>query len=274
MPEQTGPSVDDLQAAFPAVDRDKLTHIRESAQNLTLLSAADILAEAAEMGKVPDTDYHARAAAADDSATFELRADDPLEEPPDPDPTSQHNKQRGDKAMQHLKMTDYETQVKRVSEQGSIEDILNLMSTLNKWGNEALLHPNRTSLPDTVKDSVESLGASANNRVDALAAQGKEAALRDAKETAERIGGGGFADHVVSEVDNKLRLLNNDGDEFEQVREDVLSEDNTPPEVIQKQRAALAGADITYEQATELIREVNEWLEEYHAVSQDVQGTA
>lgn len=274
MTEQSGPNVDELAEAFPSVGREKLQYIRDTADNLTYLSAADILDEAAEMGKVPDNDYHARAAAASDSATFDLSTDDPLEEPPDPDPTSQHNKQRGDKAMTHLKTTDYESKVRRVAEQGTIQDILELIQTLDKWGNEALLHPNRTSLPDIVSENVEALSKSAINRVDALAAQGKQGQLEDARSVAERMNDAGFSDHIVSEIDNKLRLLTNSGDDFEAVREDVLAETNTPPEVIQKQRHALGNADITYEQATQLIREVTEWMEEYHEVDQDLKQQA
>lgn len=274
MTEQSGPSIDALAEAFPSVDREKLQYIRDTTDNLTYLSAADILDEAAAMGKVPDNDYHARAAAANDSATFDLSTDDPLDDPPDPDPTSQHNKQRGERAMSHLKTTDYEAKVRRVGEQGTIQDILDLMQTLDKWGNEALLDPNRTSLPGIVSENVEALSKSAIHRVDALAAQGKQGQLEDARAVADRMNDAGFSDHVVREIDNKLRLLNNSGADFEEVREDVLAETNTPPEVIQKQRHALGNANITYEQATQLIREVKEWLEEYHEVDQDLKQQA
>lgn len=85
-----------------------------------------------------------------------------------------------------------------------------------------------------------------------------------------------FRERLLDEIDNKLRLLNNSGDDYEQVRERVLDDTNTPAQTRQLWREATYNADITYEQAAELGKDVRDWLQEYRelAAEADDEGAA
>lgn len=267
-PEQSGPSVEELSEAFPMVPEDKLSKIRDQINNLTFRTAADVLEEAAELDKVPDEDYRQLAAVADGTDDLDLDPSDPLDDPPDPDPSSPHNKQRGDKAMGHLRGVDYEGTAKEVVANGSIVDMVDLLSNLDQWANEALLQPNRASLPEQAQTPMEILGDGIVGRIDALAARGETDALREAKGELAGMHNEAFRARLTEAIDQKLRLLENTGSDYEDVRADVLAETNTPQEVQEKQQRALDEADITYEQARELAADVKAWLEEYRQAAE------
>jgi hypothetical protein len=271
MTEQSGPSVGELEEAFPMVDRDKLAHIREQIPNLTYRTAADVLDEAAQQSKVPNENYRQLAAVADGTDSLELDPSDPLDDPPDPDPTSPHNQQRGDQAMGHLKSTDYKGTAEAAIENGTIADMVEILTNLDKWANEALLQPNRATLPAQAKEPMQMLGDAIIGRIDALAARGQQSDLQAVKEDIALMHNEAFRSRLEDAIDQKLRLLNNSGDDYEDARQRVLAETNTPQEVQDLYQDTLENADITYQQAVELGADVRDWLEEYREVAEQAQ---
>jgi len=141
------------------------------------------------------------------------------------------------------------------------------LETINKWANESLLAPDRSSVPADCKEAIETLGDAIILRIDALAVQGKRQEIVEAKTAAQSMTTDAFQKAVIDEADQKLRLLDNDGSEYESVRERVLDEHNTPDAVQEMYHDALDRANITYEQAVELGEDVTAWLEEYRDVA-------
>lgn len=271
MTEQSGPSVDELEEAFPMIKRSQLEHIRESIPNLTYRTTADVLDEAAQKGKVPSENYRQLAAVADGTDSLDLDPSDPLDDPPDPDPTSPHNQQRGDQAVGHLKSTDYKATAEAAIENGTIADMVEILTNLDRWANEALLQPNRATLPKQAKEPMQMLGDAIIGRIDALAARGQRSDLEAVKSDIAAMHNEAFRRRLEDSIDQKLRLLSNDGDGYEDARQRVLAETNTPDEVQNLYQDALENADITYQQAVELGADVRDWLEEYREVAEEAQ---
>jgi len=261
--ERTGPSVDQLEDAFPMIDRSQLETIREMQPLLTFRSAADVLDEAADQGKVPDEDYHSLASQASSSEqTLELHTDDPLDDEPDADPRSSHNEQRGQMALAHLTSTDYEGKARRAIERGSIRDEIELLQQIDKWANEALLDPNTASLPESAKEPLSMLGSDLISAVDDLAASGDMDALAEVETLAAKLNSSNFADRLEERAARRQEMLQSDGTAIDQVRQRVFDEDNSIGEMRRLQREAIENADITYEQAQALIEDVTEVIEE------------
>lgn len=267
MPDDSEPELDELADAFPPVDRDTLDTIAASLDDrgdpIRFETVADVLTNAAEMGKVPDREYMAMAASAAGYEPMDLDVDDPLDEPPDADPGSPRNAQRADSAMATIRREQFPRRAERATKEGTIPEMIELLETVNKWANEALLAPDRKSVPSDCKDASETLADAIVARIDALAAQGKRDDLEAAQGAARSMSTDAFQSAIVDEIDQKLRLLNNTGEGYRDARQRVLDEDNTPTEVRRMYQDALANSDITYEQAVELGEDVKDWLEEY-----------
>ena len=261
------PTLDDLSEAFPPVDRDTLDKIAamldEGGDPVRYETVGDVLERAADRGKVPDREYHQMAASAAGYRPLELDADDPLDEPPDADPRSPRNIARAEEAMATIRREQFPRRAERAATDGSIPDMIDLLETINKWANEALLAPDRSSVPADCKEAIETLGDAIILRIDALATQGKRQEIVEAKTAAQRMRTDAFQRAVIDEADQKIRLLDNDGAEYDEVRERVLDENNTPGAVREMYHDALDNANITYEQAVELGEGVTEWLQEY-----------
>lgn len=267
MPDDSEPELDELADAFPPVDRDTLDTIAASLDDrgdpIRFETVADVLTNAAEMSKVPDREYMAMAASAAGYEPMDLDVDDPLDEPPDADPGSPRNAQRADSAMATIRREQFPRRAERATKEGTIPEMIELLETVNKWANEALLAPDRKSVPSDCKDASETLADAIVARIDALAAQGKRDDLEAAQGAARSMSTDAFQSAIVDEIDQKLRLLNNTGEGYRDARQRVLDEDNTPTEVRRMYQDALANSDITYEQAVELGEDVKDWLEEY-----------
>lgn len=260
-------ALDELSDAFPPVERDTIDRVAsmldERGDPVTFETVASVLDEAAGMGKVPDREYKQMAAAAADYEPMDLDVNDPLDEAPDADPASPRNAERAERAMATIRREQFPRRAERAAEEGSIPEMIDLLETVNKWANEALLAPDRASVPSDCKEAIETLGDAILLRIDALAAQGKRAKVAEARDTAQGMSTDAFQRAVIQEADQKLRLLDNDGGEYEDVRDRVLDEGNTPGAVQEMYQDALDNADITYEQAVELGADVTDWLEEY-----------
>ena len=261
------PTLDDLSEAFPPVDRDILDRVAamldEGGDPVRYETVGDVLERAADRGKVPDREYLQMAAAAAGYEPLELDANDPLDDPPDADPSSPRNARRADEAMATIRREQFPRRAERAATDGSIPDMIDLLETINKWANEALLAPNRSSVPADCKEAIETLGDAIILRIDALAVQGKRQEIVEAKTAAQQMTTDAFQRAVINEADQKIRLLDNDGAEYDEVRERVLDEHNTPGAVQEMYHDALGNANITYEQAVELGEDVTEWLKEY-----------
>ena len=259
--------LDALAEAFPPVDRDMIERVAEMLADrgdpVRYETVGSVLDEAADMGKVPDREYLQMAAAAGEYEPLEIDGDDPLNEPPDADPTSPRNAARAEKAMATIRREQFPRRAERAASEGSIPQMIDLLERVNKWTNEALLAPDRASVPDDCKEAIETLGDAILLRIDALAAQGKRQEIVEARDAARAMNTDSFQQAVIDESDQKIRLLDNDGSEYEDVRERVLDENNTPEAVREMYHDAIENANITYEQAVELGEDVRDWLEEY-----------
>ena len=259
--------LDALGEAFPPVDRETLDRVAamldEGGDPVTFETVATVLDRAADRGKVPDREYMQMAAAAADYEPMDLGVDDPLDDAPDADPTSPRNADRAQQAMATIRREQFPRRAERAASEGSIPEMIGLLETINKWANEALLAPDRGSVPDDCKEAIETLGDAILLRIDALAAQGKREKVAEARDSARNMNTDAFQRAVIEEAEQKLRLLDNDGAEYDEVRERILDENNTPGAVQEMYQDALDNANITYEQAVELGGDVTDWLEEY-----------
>ena len=259
--------LDALADAFPPVDRATLEKIAamldEGGDPVRFETVASVLEQAAARGKVPDRGYLQMAAAAADYEPMEMDVNDPLDEAPDADPTSPRNADRAEQAMATIRREQFPRRAERAASDGSIPEMIELLETVNRWANEALLAPDRGSVPADCKEAIETLGDAILLRIDALAAQGKREKVAEAKAAAQSMSTDAFQRAVIEEADQKLRLLDAGGSEYDDVRERVLDEGNTPQAVQEMYQDALDNADITYEQAVELGEDVTDWLEEY-----------
>lgn len=272
MTDDDAPELDSLAEAFPPVDRDTIDKVAsmldERGKPITYETIADVLESAASRGKVPDREYRQMAAAAAGYEPMEIDIDDPLDEPPDGDPRSPRNAARADEAMATIRREQFPRRAERAATEGSIPEMIELLETVNKWTNEALLAPDRGSVPPDCKEAIETLGDAIILRIDALAAQGKADEIREAKHAAQSMSTDAFQRAVINEADQKIALLTNSGDGYEDVRDRVLDENNTPDAVQEMYHDALDNADITYEQAVELGEDVTDWLEEYREAAE------
>ena len=236
-----GPSVDQLADAFEDIDREKLQTIRDSHGTLTFRTAADVLEAAAEQGKVPEKDYHALASRASSAEeTLDLSTEDPLDDVPDADPRSSHNEQRGRTARQHLKATNYEAEAKRAIKTGSIRDEIELLTTIDKWANEALLDPNTASLPESAKKPTQLLGNDLLAAVDDVAAGGEVESLKEIESLATQLNASDFADSLAAKARRRQEMLQSDGTEIDEGRERIFDADHSLAERRRLQREAVA----------------------------------
>lgn len=260
-------ALDALAEAFPPVERATIEKVavmlEEGGDPVRFETVASVLDQAADQGKIPDREYLQMAAAAADYEPMDLDVDDPLDEAPDADPTSPRNADRAEQAMAAIRREQFPRRAERAASEGSIPEMIDLLETVNRWANEALLAPDRGSVPADCKEAIETLGDAILLRIDALAAQGKRDKVAEARNVAQSMSTDAFQRAVIDEAEQKLRLLDNDGSEYEDVRDRVLDEGNTPQAVQEMYQDALDNANISYEQAVELGEDVTDWLEEY-----------
>ena len=124
--------VDDLARLFPLVDRAVVKQVAQRFDEPTPEGVAAVLDNLASAGKLPQHDYremmesNRRQFEADAEGKVELDVDDPLDVPPDADPTSEENARRGQQALQWAKQHAIDKRAADVAVTGSVRDMVDL----------------------------------------------------------------------------------------------------------------------------------------------------
>lgn len=260
--------VDDLADVFGVVDRSRIKQIYERLDEPTPAAVAAVLDRAAELGKVPDRDYAAMAAergavadADEDVELLDLELDDPLDRPPEGDPSSSANAARGEQALRWAEENSIKKRAQRLRREGTIEQLVEFLATVDRWGNEALLSPDRASLPDSFSTAINTTMHGLQDALDELAANGDAAGLEAAREAVATIPNAELQSALEKETNALLGLLSGGGSGYNAARSWVLDEDLTPMEMAQRVDQVHHTYDLTLEQYQQLVEEATALLE-------------
>lgn len=260
--------VDDLHDVFPVVDRETIKTIYENLSNPTPDNVATTLQRAADLGKVPDRDYFALLTENEDRDLLDLDLDDPLDEPPEADPAAQSNVRRGEEAMRWAEENAIDKRARKLARAGSLEDLIEFLNLLNRWGNEALLHPNRASLPDRFDVALNTTVGGITEILDEWAEDRRIDRLEAARSKLQQLRSEETRDGLNREIDAKLTLATADGTEFEAARTWALDEDLTPFEMMGRVEQVPHRFDVTYEQQADLMEDAKDLLEDVQAATE------
>lgn len=254
--------IDDLQETFAVVNRHTIKQIYERLDDPTPLRVAEVLEEAAELGKVPDRDYFEMAAERGDIELVDIDLDDPLDKPPDAHPASPRNRARAEKAMRWGEENAIDKMAKKLAAQGSVDELVDFLVTVDRWGNEVLLEPERASLPTRFQVALNTAIDGTQDALLELASDRDEIGLRAAREHVGKIRNPDFRAALIKEVDGLLSLLDGSGGDIEAARSWVVDEELTPFQVAQRADQAHHRFDLSIDEYEQLVEEANALIEE------------
>lgn len=257
--------VDELHDTFPVVGRDVIKTLYEHLSDPSPANLARALEKAAEKGHVPDRDYFRMAREKGGVELLEIDLDDPLNEPPEADPASPANAARGEQALRWAEENAIDKRAKRLAKAGTVDELLDFLVTVDRWGNEALLAPNRASLPDRFDVAINRTMDGLQSALEELAHQGDAAALDRARDAIQALPNQELSRALTDELEALQSLLDGSGAEYEAARAYVLDEDLTPIECATRADTVHHRFDITVEQYEELVEDATALLEEAQA---------
>lgn len=257
--------VDDLHDTFPIVSRNVIKTLYEHLSDPSTENIARALTRAAEKGKVPDRDYWRLARENGGIELLEIDLDDPLDRPPDADPASPGNAARGEQAMRWAEENAIDKRAKQLARAGTVDELLEFLATVDRWGNEALLAPNRASMPDRFDVAINRTMDGLQSALEEAAAQRDAAALDDARQSVQAVTNQELKEALTREIDALKSLLESDGSGYEAARSYVLDEDLTPLECATRADTVHHTYNITIEQYEDLVQEATALLEEARA---------
>lgn len=271
--------VDDLARLFPLVDRAVVKRVSQQFDEPTPEQVATVLDNLASAGKLPQHDYremmesNRRQFQGDDVGKVELDVDDPLDAPPDADPTSEANARRGQQALQWAKQHAIDKRAADVAATGSVGDMVELLNTGDRWANEALLKPELGGLGDTrFKRALDALSDGLRGAFDGMAARGAVGELQAAKQTVSGVRNPEMRRGLLREIDGYVQLATGSGADFERAKGWALDEGLSPWEVLKRVDNARHNFDITYQQQEQLEEAARAWLEEYRELQERVEA--
>jgi hypothetical protein len=271
--------IDDLARLFPLVDRSVVKQVAGRLDEPTPEGVAAVLDNLANAGKLPQHDYremmesNRRQFQGDDEGKVELDVDDPLDAPPDADPTSEENARRGQQALQWAKQHGIDKRAVEVGRSGSVTEMVELLNTVDRWANEALLKPELGGLGDTrFKRALDSLSDGLRGVFDEMAARGAVGELESAKQEVSQVRNPEMRRGLLREIDGYVQLATGSGADFERAKGWALDEGLSPWEVLKRVDNARHDFDITYQQQEQLEEAAREWLEEYRELQQQVEA--
>jgi len=272
-------NIDDLAGLFPMVDRAVVKQVAQRFDEPAAEGVAAVLDNLASAGKLPQHDYremmesNRRQFEGDDDGKVELDVDDPLNAPPDADPTSEENAWRGQQALQWAKQHAIDKRAADVAASGTVEEMVDLLNTVDRWANEALLKPELGGLGDTrFKRALDSLSDGLRGAFDEMAARGAVGELEAAKQEVSQVRNHETRRGLLREIDGYVQLATGSGADFERAKAWALDEGLSPWEVLKRVDNARHNFDITYQQQEQLEEAAREWLEEYREIQQQVEA--
>jgi len=246
-----------LRQLFPDVKPEILARIIDAYSDPSIAQVAAVLDEMAERGSVPDKNYTGKAA--------EEIVDDQVEEAGFSKETAMHGLQ----AEQEVQHTSWEARAKSTITSGTIGDIVELHNKLHRVGTESLNAPSRGSMPDDVEQATVMLANEMAERVNAAAEAGDIGRLNELDEAFARLAFDPIRKQMSKKIWRMRNIATNEGTEYEQARNYVLDDDNTPSELQRAVDDIRDGRfDITYEQLVEITREATEWMQEYREAAE------
>lgn len=254
--------LDDLEVIFSQVERTKLATILDRlGEDAELLDVAEVLNAAAQKGRVPDADYDAAV------ADFLVNADELEKEGFEPAEAVE-----GMRATRTAKGTDWEEEAKRVDKHGDVSDVVDFYNRLSDVATRSLKNPTRTKMPGDTKLALTMVSEMLNEAIEQAAINGDRTRLNAIKEEIARIEEQAFRQDLQQKLANTRSMMDNTGEEYEDAREYVLSEENTPVDVQQRTADLFRGQfDVTIEQAREIAEDAQDWMEEYREATEKAQ---
>lgn len=247
------------KATFPEVDDSKIDHIFSEADAPTLAYIADVLEAAAAKGKVPDAPYMDRAADVvldkiDESELPGVEKEDIL---------------RGMRSKREAEKSQHKDEAVHAAQNEDLATLIEMYNDKAALASNALAAPEAETIPESVNQASIILTQAIAERLDILADRGDMEALKQAQNELAAIQNEPFRDKMYEKLNGLYQLVQNSGTEYEQVKEQLLDEDNTPAEVRQMVDEIESGQyDVTLEQAKDLIGEATDWLEQYRQLAQ------
>lgn len=252
--------VDDIQALFPVVDRAQIKQLLDALDNPTPTNIAKTLDRAKALGKVPDRDYQAMLAENVSKLTGD---EDPLEEPPDTIYDDQtRNRMRAEKAMRWAENNQIDDRAAALARHGEIPDLVEFLNTVDQWANEAMLSPDRNTMPQRFNHSITLAVHAIEEIVEGLAHDRDEAALQEARTEVQLLRNTDLRESLTADIDGLRSLLEGAGGELDVARHNVLNEALTPAQVMTKAKGAPQEYALTLEEYEQLLEDAQAFLEE------------
>lgn len=259
--------VDDIQALFPVVDRAQIKQLIGNLNKPTPTNIAKALDRAKAMGKVPDRDYQVMLA---ENIGMLTGDEDPLDEPPDTIYDDQtRNRIRAEKAMRWAENKDIDGRAAALARHGDVEDLVSFLNTVDRWANEAMLSPDRNSMPQRFNHSITLAVHAIEEIVEGFAHDRDGAALQDARTQVQLLRNPDLRESLLGDIDGLRSLLDGSGGGLDVARKNILDESLTPSQVTQRAHKAPQQYELNLDEYEQLLDEVREFLDDVPGAEAD-----
>lgn len=247
-------SVDDLDQMFPSVDRDVLETIHGRLNDPNLAEVAAVLDSAAEKGKIPQRDY------TEYVAKFLLDTEDLAQVGADPEEAV-----RGMQADRRARSIDWDDRLELAVRSGSPHRLVEEINEASRVGSAALQNPERASVPEGPADVMKRGMILLYQMIEEKGENGDVGDLDEIADAVNQLENKTVAKKVHKKIRATKRLVTNSGADYEEARDHVLDEENTPQQVRERARNLYFTQrfDITLDQVKDIVEDSKEWLEEY-----------
>lgn len=265
-------TVDDLVEMFPNVERDVLAKIHASLDDPNIADVADVLDEAAELGKIPrqppgEAETYTRYV-----AEFLLDTDDLKEVGASPEQAV-----KGMQADSQARRGNWDKRLDRVIDHRNAPGLVDLINEARRVGDEALKNPHRASYPSGPKSVLTEGTKALYDMIEESVENDDPQRLAEIERAIDNLDHRSMAKNIQKKVLASRHLIQNEGTDYEKARVWVLDEENTPQEVQERSQKLYFQADqwdITLDQVREILEDAQKWLQMWDEYDEQEQQQA
>lgn len=243
--------LDEAATVFPEVPAEKLSRIYEHYDDPSLARIANVLEQAKEQGKVPDSDYTGRIDTPLPASERQIHPEvaDELEQMGfDP-----KDAERGLEAEEEADRGEWEEEAIEVADDGDLSDIMDFYLRLDQLAKDTLKSPSRSDIPEDLDIAASIISNEIQKRIEEAGLEGDREHLDYVEEQVLRVPSDELRAAYLNMLRPWIRLSENEGTEADEAREWVF-EATTGEEMADRIEELQAGDrfDVTSEQLQEI----------------------
>lgn len=252
-------SIEEATTVFPEVELESIQKIYEHYDNdPSLAQIANVLMQAAEQGKVPDSDYAGRVE--NPVPVDETRLHPEVAEEIEKMGFDPKEAEEGLQVQQEVERGEWEEKAIEIVDGGDLTDIIDFYIRLSDMTKKMLKSPTRSDIPEDVDIAASIISNEIQDRIEAAGMSGDIEEIERVTEQIVRVPEEEIREAYLEILRPWRRLATNQGEEFDEAREWVFSARGE--EMVDRIESLKDGAvyDVTTEQLMRIIEDAEDEL--------------